>query len=396
MNNPIRNVMDRTRLAVFALGALALTACEQTAGFGPSQIEGVDANKKVTVALMVPLDSGQSELNFLGTSLVNAARLARNDLSGIDLDLRVYPTAGNDARAATAAQQAIDEGAQIIVGPLFSTATAAAAPVAAQNGVSILSFSNNSRIAGNNVFVLGTTFDTIADRIVSYSVAQGKSQIAVVHSNDAGGQTGRAATEAAVQRYGAAYAGASGYDLSPAGISGAAPQIARQLRASGANAVVFTDDPATGLTFLTPVMASAGFSNQDAQYLGLTRWNEPAGAAQTPSLQGGIFAAPDPGPLSRFTERYTATYGSAPHALAGLAYDGIAAVGAMISSAQAGEGQALTRAQITDPNGFAGVNGIFRFGNSGISQRGLALMRIQNGAASVIDPAPRSFGGAGL
>lgn len=396
MKNQLQKFVATARLGLLCLAAAALAACDQTAGIGgANRLAGADANEKVTVALLVPLDSGQSELTFLGTSLVNAARMARNDLSGVDIDLRVYPTAGNEARAVTAAQQAVTEGAQIIVGPLFSTATAAVAPVAAQNGLSVLSFSNNSKIAGNNVFVLGTTFETIADRVVSYATAQGQTQIAVVHSNDVGGQAGRAAAEAAIQRYGASYAGAMGYDLSPAGISAAAPGIAGNLRAAGANAVVFTDDPASGLTFLTPVMASAGFSNKDAQYLGLTRWNEPAAAAATPSLQGGVFAMPDPGPLGQFNERYIAAYGGAPHGLAGLAYDGIAAVGAMIQTAKTASGTALTRAQITDPVGFAGVNGIFRFANSGISQRGLALMRISGGVANVIDPAPRSFAAPG-
>ena len=165
------------------------------------------------------------------------------------------------------------------------------------------------------------------------------------------------------------------------------------MRASGANAVVLTDDPASGLVFLAPVLASNGLESRTTQYLGLTRWNVPPEAAATPSLQGGVFAAPDPNIVSQFEARYAAAFGSRPHALAGLAYVGVAAVGAMVGAAARSGGGALSRAQITDPNGFAGVNGVFRFLPNGQNQRGLALFQLRDGQAVMIDPAPRSFAG---
>ena len=385
-------IVSGLRLFLLALGGLVLAACGQTTGFGTDFSRGIDANSTVKVALMVPLDSGQSQLDFLGSSLVNAARLARDDMSGVQIDLQVYPTAADPGRASAAVQQAVANGAQILVGPLFSTTTAAAAPVAAQNGLSVLSFSNNAEVAGNNVYLLGLTFDTVANRVVGYSVGQGRNNIAVVHSDDVAGRSGLAAATKAIQRFGAGFAGSASYELSPEGISTAAPTIAQQINGSGADAVVLTDDPATGLVFLTPMLANFGLGSNNVQFLGLTRWNEPLDAASTPSMQGGVFAAPDPTLTTQFVQRYAATYGSDPHPLAGLAYDGVAAVGAMMRSAQvAGSGTALTKTQITDPTGFAGVNGIFRLRPDGSVDRGLALMQLRNGEAVVIDPAPRSF-----
>ena len=378
----------RSFVALLALPLLA--ACDQTAGLRSAR--AVDASEPVKVALLVPTGSGQGELDFLGQSLVNAARMAEGDITGANISVSVYSTGGDAARAAAATSQAMAEGAQIFVGPLFSTAAAAVGPVANQNGLQVLSFSNNADIAGGNVYVMGVTFQNVADRVVSHAVAQGNRDIAVIHSADAGGISGRLAAQAAIQNAGAIVAGAFPYDLTPEGISTAAPQIAKDVRASGSTAVLFTDDPASGLTFLAPVLASNGLKSTDVQYLGLTRWNVPAEAAATPSLQGGVFAAPDPALLDQFEARYQATYGSAPHALAGLAYDGVAAVGAMVSSAQSSGGGALTREQITDANGFAGVNGIFRFLPNGQNQRGLALYQLRDGAAVQIAPAPRSFG----
>lgn len=383
----------RTIGLVFGIALLA--ACDQTVGFGGASTRAVDARNPVNVALLVPLESGQSELDFLASSLVNAANMANNDMADVPLNIRVYPTGGDPGRAQAAATRAVSEGAQVFVGPLFSTAAAAVAPVAAQNGISVLSFSNNSQVAGNNVYLLGLTFDSKARRVVSHAIARGQRDIAVIHSADPAGRSGLSAASNAIAQFGGQFAGAFPYELSPQGISTEAPNIARQVNASGASAVVLTDDPGAGLVFLTPVLASAGLSSKSVQFLGLTNWDTPAEAAATPSMQGGIFAAPDPSVYGQFVNRYTSTYGASPHNLAGLAYDGIAAVGAMVQSARASGGGALTRAQITDPTGFAGVNGVFRFRQDGGNDRGLALVQLRDGQPTVIGRAPRNFGGAG-
>lgn len=390
-----KNFFQFFRTTGLILGAALLAACDQTIGFGASSTRAVDARDTVKVALLAPLGSGRAELDFLGNSLVNAARLANNDLADVDLDIKVYPTGGDAGRAVSAAQQAINEGAQVFVGPLFSTAAAAVAPVAAQNGVSVLSFSNNTQVAGNNLYLLGVTFESIAERVVGHAVANGQSNIAVIHSADPAGSAGLNAANKAIARFGASFAGSFPYELSPQGISTSAPTIARQVNAAGATAVVLTDDPGAGLVFLTPVLASSGLNSKSTKFLGLTKWNVPAEAATTPSMQGGVFATADPAIYGQFETRYTATYGAAPHNLAGLAYDGVAAIGAMVKDARSSGGAALTREQITNPNGFAGVNGVFRLRNDGGNDRGLALMQLRGGQAVVIENAPRSFGAPG-
>ena len=374
------------------MAILLLAACDQTAG-GGGPARTINASEPVKVALLVPLDSGQGELTFIGSSLVNAARMARRDLQGADIQLDIYPTRGDANTAAAVAQRAISEGAQVIVGPFFSTTTAAVAPVAAGSGLQVLSFSNNAEIAGSNVFILGPTFENIANRVVRFATSQGKRDVAVIHSTDVAGAAGRDAAVTAIRNAGGTVAGTYGYELSPQGISTAAPDIAAQVQAAGATAVLLTDDPASGLTFLAPVLASSGLRSGETQFLGLTRWNVPAQAAATPSLQGGVFAIPDPNLTAQFEQRYVSTYGTQPHATAGLAYDAVAAIGAMVRSAQAGSGRALSRGQITDRSGFVGVNGVFRFRGDGQNERGLALFQLKDGQAVMIDPAPRSFGG---
>ena len=130
-----------------------------------------------------------------------------------------------------------------------------------------------------------------------------------------------------------------------------------------------------------------------SRFIGLTRWDTLPQLAALPGLDGGLFALPDPGPAALFANRYSATYGETPHPLAGLAYDGIAAIGAL---AAAGNSEALTRAALTQPQGFRGTAGVFRLMPNGLNERGLAVATFQNNQVVILDQAPRSFGGPGL
>ena len=383
------------RPALLAAATLGLAACEPV-NF-PSPTDAVDPNQPVVVALMVPLGSGNSITDQLAENMVNAANMAVRDLNGANIDLRVYETGGNAEMAVAAANRAVEDGAQIMVGPLYSTSTAAIAPIAAQAGINVLSFSNTTTVAGGNVYIMGTTFDTIADRLVRQAVSEGKTSIAIVYQEGVSGESGKGSIERAISRSGATLTTAVSYPLNITEMGDAASGIASTLRASNSNAVFFTDSPLRGLGFITASLASNRFrTKRDAQFMGLSRWDSSNEVLVTPSLQGGWFAVPDPGLTLQFQTRYQLAYGIDAHKLSGLAYDGIAAIGAMISTARAsGERNAFSAERLTDPAGFAGVTGIFRFKADGTNERGLAIMKVENGVATMISPAPRSFGGAG-
>ena len=372
--------------ATFGLAAVGLAACVPTTT-GP----GLGAGEAVQVALLVPSGSGQASDESLARSLEDAARLAMADLGGVKVDLRVYPTAGQPAQAASAATQAVNDGAKIILGPVFAQEANAAGNAVAASGVSILSFSNNPAIAGGNVFVLGTTFPNIANRLSRYAVRQGKGNILILHDRTLAGDAGLAAIEASVVAASGSVVGVMGYEFSQNGIVQAAPAIAAAVRDTGANALFLTADTAGSLPLLTQLLRDNGLSPAVTQFLGLTRWDIPPATLALPGVQGGWFALPDPSLYQQYAQRYSAAYGSAPHPISGLAYDGIAAIGAL-----ARQGGGLSPSALTQGSGFAGVTGVFRLLPDGSNERGLAVAEIRNNQVVVIDPAPRSFGGAGL
>ncbi|MCO4846912.1 MAG: penicillin-binding protein activator [Yoonia sp.] len=391
--------LPSTRKAIACIFALMsfvwLAACEPMAPGTANNNNGqrIDPNAPVQVALLVPGGSGAGTDNLLASDLENAARLAISDLNGIRIDLRVYNTGADPVVAASVASQAVNDGAKIILGPLFGEASNAAGIAVASRNVNVLAFSNNTAIAGGNVFVLGATFQNTAKRLVQYSGRQGINRYAVVHGADVAGEAGRDAITTAVRNNGGQVSSIESYPLSQQGIVSSARRIAASTKAGGADAVFMTAGVNADLPILATALPEAGINPAITRYIGLTRWSAAPQALALPGLQGGIFTLPDQGMKNLFESRYAAAYGNNPHPFAGLAYDGIAAIGALVAN---GSTNALTKQALTSPQGFQGTAGIFRLLPNGQNERGLAVATVRDGAIVVLEPAPRSFGGAGF
>jgi substrate-binding family protein len=390
MLSPLALFLRPLRLLSLLVAGLFLSGCQDPIGaLGPS----INTGAPVPVALLIPFGSEEANNDVLATSLQNAAQLAVTDLGDVKIDLRVYPTGGTTAGAADAARKAVNEGAKIILGPVFADAANAAGAAVSSRGVSVLSFSNNTQIAGGNVYVLGHTFKNTADRLIRYAATQGFGNVLVVHANNLTGQIGRESVERAAANSGATFTGAASYEFSQEGVIAAVRDIAQQVRDTDTNAIMFASDTAGALPILAQLLPENGIDPKEFKFMGLTRWDIPTQTLSLSGLQGGWFALPDPSLSGSFRDRYSQAYGRPPHPLAGLAYDGVAAIGALIKS---GKGSALSKANLTQPSGFAGVNGVFRLLPDGTNERAMAVVEIDNNQVKVIDPAPRSFGAVGF
>ncbi|MDT8327435.1 MAG: penicillin-binding protein activator [Roseovarius sp.] len=347
----------------------------------------------IAVALLVPHGSASPQEQQLARDLESAARLAVSDLAGVKIDLRVYGTAGQPVQAQTAALNAVADGARIIVGPLHAESANAVAVAVANKNVNVLAFSNNPTIAGGNLFILGQTFQTTANRLAGFATRQGKKRIMTVYSNNLAGQLGRAAIEQALRDNGATPAGSIGYEFSQDGVLSSVPAIRTAAQTNAADAIFMTANTAGALPLFSQMLPESGLGPDRIQYIGLARWDTPRQTLDLPGVQGGWFAIPDPQRTAQFNSRFQAANGNAPHPIAGLAYDGIAAIGALVKSNQR---EALGRSALTQSAGFQGVNGVFRLRADGSNERGLAVATIRNKQVVILSPAPQSFGGAGF
>ena len=390
----LRRTICRTGAVVTAL---FLAACD-TVGMGeqatgPSIGRLIDPGQPVQVALLAPGGSGSANLEWLARSLKNAARMAASDAQGANIDLRIYDSGGSTEQAVAQANAAADAGAQIIIGPLFAEAANAVGHAMRPREINVLSFSNNAEIAGGNVFILGNSFANVADRLVGFGVRNRKRNIYVVAENDVAGQIGGRAIETAIARNGARLVGRSNHPVSVSGVDAVTPQIVAAAQSGRVDAVFMTANNQAVLPYLTEKLAAAGVTSQVTQFMGLTRWDQPASRLSLPQLQNGWFAIPDQGLQRQFESRYRSAYGEQPHELASLAYDGVAAIASLV---RAGKRNALTTSGLTQRSGFSGVGGVFRLRPDGTIQRGLAVATIRGNQVVILDPAPRGFGGVGF
>lgn len=383
------NLRNPLRVLGALVFTLVLAGCQ--VGGGPVAIGGPRiSGQSVEVAMLLPVSGGGGDA-VLARSLENAARLAASDVTGAaTINITVYDTAGNAATAAARAQEAVASGADVIVGPLRSDAAAAVGVAVANSNIAVLSFSNNTEIAGGNVLVLGYTFANTANRIIGYSARQGRNNLVLVHASNLAGEVARDAVLTAASRAGATVSATIPYEFSQVGVVNVVPQVTDAVRSNGANAVMLTSDSAGALPLFAQLLPENGLDTAEVQMMGLTRWDIPPATLTFSGLQGGWFTLPDAGAAADFNGRYAAANGIAPHALGGLGYDAIRAVSAAAASGRIGAQDLVAAGQID------GAGGVFRFLPDGTIERALAVAQIVNQQVSVIDPAPRRLGGAGL
>ncbi|CAM3268617.1 penicillin-binding protein activator [Paracoccus nototheniae] len=389
----LRRALVKTATIV---SALFLAACEPTGSgsqaSGPQTGPLIDPSEPVRVALLAPAGTGSQDLEWLARSLKNAARMAAGDAQGAAIDLRIYDSGASTESAVAQANAAADAGAQIILGPLFAEGANAVGNAMQPRNINVLTFSNNTQVAGGNVFVLGNSFENIADRLVGYGVDRGKRNILVVAEDDVAGQLGGRAIETAIARNGARLAGRVNHGVSISGIDAVTPRISEAAQSGSVDAVFMTANNQAVLPYLTQQLAAAGVRSPVNQMMGLTRWDQPADRLAMPQLAEGWFAIPDQAMQRRFEARYAQTHGEAPHQLASLAYDGVAAIASL---ARDGRRDALTTSGLTQRAGFSGVGGVFRLQRDGTVQRGLAVATIRGGQLVVLDAAQQSARGFG-
>ncbi|MHC2289836.1 penicillin-binding protein activator [Bradyrhizobium barranii] len=343
----------------------------------PQQATTTAGSGGVKVAVILPL-SAAGNAGLAAQSMRNAAEMALAEFQNPNIQLLIK----DDNGSPQGAQQAVDEGAEIILGPLFAQSVPAVAQVARARGISVIAFSTDSSIAGRGVFLLSFLPESDVNRIVEYSAGIGKRSVAVLVPDNAYGNVVEAAVKAAVPRRGGRIVAFEKY-----GADRATPArtVAQQLGSADA---LFIADDGDAVVAVADAMTAAGANLRNIQLLGTGLWDNPRVYANA-NLQGGLYAAPDPAGFRAFSGRYRTKYGAEPIRTATLAYDAVALVAALART------QGPTRFSpdvLTNPSGFAGIDGLFRFRADGTNERGLAVMKVTTGGGVAVAGSPKSFG----
>ncbi len=388
----------RTALGLL-LGAPLLSACsgfQQTltnnystnpgepapaAPAGPAQLPQAIGTGGVKVGLILP-QSASGNAGLAAQSMKNAAEMAFAEFQNANIQLLVKDDAGSAAGAQQAAQQALTEGAEIIIGPLFAVSVPAVAQLTRARNIPVIAFSTDSSVAGRGVYLLSFLPESDVNRIIDYAYGTGKRSFAALLPQNAYGNVVEVAFKQAVARKGGRVVAFERYGADRAT---AAKNIAAQL--TGADALLLADD-GEAVVATADALTAAGANLRNIQLLGTGLWDNPRvfGSA---SMMGGLYAAPDPSGFRAFSGRYRAKYGNDPVRTATLAYDAVALVAAL---ARTQGGQRFSPEILTNQSGFAGIDGLFRFRQDGGNDRGLAVMKVASGGGQPVAGSPKSFG----
>lgn len=330
------------------------------------------------VAVLVPLTGRDAQL---GQSILNSANLALLDTGGERIRITAYDTAAAGG-AVRAANDAIAEGAGLILGPLLAEDARAVAPIARQHDVPVISFSNDTSVAGNGVFLMGFTPGQSIGRVVAFARARGAQSFgALVPTNVYGERAARAVTRAVEGTQGR-LVGIQTFDPTAAGIRGAA---ARLLAQGAPNAVLIADVPRTILPGV-PVIRAA---TPQPRLLATERWASEGNIGANVALRGAWYAAPSDTVYNQFRTRYRARYSAEPFRLASLGYDAVLLT--VRVAANWPVGRTFPIRALRDAEGFSGVDGAFRFGRDGVADRALEVREVTATGFNVVSPAPAAF-----
>jgi branched-chain amino acid transport system substrate-binding protein len=336
----------------------------------------------VRVGVILPLSATVPATRTLAQSMLKAAELALFDADNANIVLIPADEGNSPADAAAAANRLLAQGAEVIVGPLFGASVSAVSPIARDRGVPVLAFSTEKDVAGHGTYLISFLPENQVTRVVRYAATQGHSQFAALVPDNAYGDLAAAAMDAAVKDAGAKTVAVEHFTPTAAGALEPAAAIAK----SGADAILIAWGGPV-LRAIAPMLSLNGADKAHVKLLGTGLWDDDSLSRES-ALEGGWYAAPAPNADDAFIAKYRAAYGAAPAQLASLAYDAIALV-ALLSSGE--PYHRFTAAALMDPNGFAGVTGVFRFRADGTSERGLAVLEMGQDGPSVVSPAPTTF-----
>lgn len=371
----------------------------------------------IRVAVLLPLSGSSSAI---GAAMLNAAQMALFDIADERFVLHPKDTRGSPDGAVVAMETALQDGAEIILGPLFASSVRAVANLSRERGINVVAFSNDRSVAGGGIYLMGFMREQEVARVIGFARTQGIGRFAALLPESPYGEAVEMALRIAAQQTGGAVVRVERYPAGATDFFEPVQRLAsyegrraelqamrRELEARGDEIAVRTlrrlegldtigelgydavviAEGGSRLQAIAPLLPFFDIDPDDVRFLGTGLWDE-RNIGREPALVGGWFAGPSPVEGEGFRTRYEALYGAPPPRIASIAYDATALAAVL---ARGREQPDYSAAALTAKSGFSGVDGIFRFNSSGIAERGLAVLEVRPRTFRVLSDAPTSF-----
>lgn len=393
-----KRASGRLTALIVATVALAFTACQQTVNYGlpadvqaepafeatrlpektgPAQGEVLGSGSR-RVAMLLPLSAAGNGAR-VAAEYRNAAELALETRGEHAMELVIKDTGGTPQGARARAEEAIREGAALVLGPVFSTSVVSAATVTRPGKRVAIAFSSDPTAASPGVYLMSFLPSQVVDRVISYSVSIGSPSIAAILPEGAYGALVEQQLRASLKQRGGRLTGVSYYRYDNQSLVTAVEQIVPAIDEADA---IFLPDGGQAPIAIARVLQSEGVKLAEKRLIGTGQWR--SSDLKSAYLQGGIFADMDDTYFAPFREKYREKFGADPTVNGGLGYDSVMLAAELLAS---GNPEALSRSNLENSRGYLGVTGAYRFLPDGLSSRSLAIYQIQEGETIVLQPA---------
>ena len=363
-------------------------------------------SKPVKIALLIPITGKYEDI---GKNLLDAAQLALFSINSSDLILVPLDTKGTSYGAVEAVNKAVEENVNIILGPVFGKSAIAIAKIAEENNLSVVSFSNDKSLAGTGVFAMGFRPEQQISRIIDFAMEQQIEDFAAILPSSAyGAAVAKELREKVATNNKTSilkteiYSDDNGKPINLSQhVSSAFESLMNNkspkdydegLKSFNQSNIKFPralliPEGGEQLKEVVDLLKTFQHDRNYIQLLGSSAWYDYTHLTN-PVLEGAWFVTSPKERRVAFEDKFSSTFNYKPHKLASLAYDGIA-LAATVS--RLSEGKEFSKELLSNPRGFMGVDGIFRFTEDGLTERGLAILQINNGQFETISPAPTRF-----
>ncbi|MEO0883248.1 MAG: penicillin-binding protein activator [Pseudomonadota bacterium] len=355
-------------------------------GYTPPHMFGRDVKR---AAVLLPFSHPRANVRAEAESMLAGIELAMFNRSEETFLILPKDTAGKRSTAEARALEALEEGVDIIIGPLFSANVQTVRQSAAAAGVPVIAFSNVPAAAGEGAYLISVAPEEEVSRIVEVAAERGIEAYAFLGPNSAYGRRIEEALRMQAYRTGARMISSAFYDPANDAPVDEARQVASAVKFEAelnpGKVAVLIPEGGVKLRGVAPLLPYYEVDTRQIVMLGTSLWNDDS-VWREPTLIGGLYPAPDPETVTRFEEEFERIYSRKPTNLASIGYDAGALAAALASA------DALTVEGVTQPDGFFGVNGLFRFRPDGIAERNLAVLEISaEDGAIVVAPGREAF-----
>ena len=378
-----RGFVNRRNL-ILGAGALVLAGCQvvpktadvPTAGTPTPEpsATALPTDNLHRVALLVPL-TGQN--GDVGQSIANATTMAILDTGAENLRITTYDTSQGPQAAA---RRAIADGNKLILGPLLGSNVVSVRAEAGPANVPIISFSNDTSVAGPGVFVMGHVPEQSITRSVEYANSKSARNYAILSPEGDYGTRAEAALRSALTLHGGTLVATERYSRSNTSVVSAAERLKNR---GGFNTVLIADGGSTS------IRGAEAVKFDGLQILGTERWSGDTSVLTSRALNGALFSAVIDDRYAGFVRSYEERFGGQPYRVATLGYDAV-----LITLRAAREwrvGRPFPTNILYQSGGFDGVDGPFRFQRNGVVERAMEVRRVNSGGVTIVSPAPKGF-----